>query len=91
MSVYIEGYEGGSPVDSESRATARPRAAAVGLPGDAQRAGRIFATVSLRVTLSLNISPRARWVVCPMGRTRGHGRRVIYPRRLREYGKEDLM
>ena len=30
---------------------------------------------------SLNISPRARWVVCPLGRTRrrGHGRRFIYP------------
>ena len=28
---------------------------------------------------SLNISPRARWVVCPLGRTRGHwhGRLVI--------------
>ena len=25
------------------------------------------------------ISPRARWVVCPLGHTRGHGRRVIYP------------
>ena len=32
----------------------------------------------------LNISPRARWVVCPLGRTRGHGRRFIYPRRVRE-------
>ena len=29
---------------------------------------------------SLNISPRAAcWVVCPLGRTRGHGRRVTYP------------
>ena len=27
---------------------------------------------------SLNISPRARWVVCPLGRTRGHGRRFIF-------------
>ena len=26
---------------------------------------------------SLNISPRPCWVVCPLGRTRGHGRRVI--------------
>ena len=32
---------------------------------------------------SLNISPRARWVVLPLGRTRGHGRRrFIYPRRV---------
>ena len=30
---------------------------------------------------SLNISPRhgARWVVCPLGRPRGHGRLVTYP------------
>ena len=33
----------------------------------------------------LNISTRARWVVCPLGRTRGHGRRV------REYRKVDSM
>ena len=26
---------------------------------------------------SLNISPRACWVVCPLGSTRGHGRRVM--------------
>ena len=30
-------------------------------------------------SLPVNISPRARWVVCPLGRTRGHGRRFIYP------------
>ena len=29
---------------------------------------------------SLNISSRARWVVCPLGRTQGPGRRVIYPK-----------
>ena len=27
----------------------------------------------------LNIFPRVYWVVCPLGSTRGHGRRVIYP------------
>ena len=34
---------------------------------------------------SLNISPRARWVVCqcPLGRTRGHGWQFIYPPRAR--------
>ena len=33
---------------------------------------------TLHYSDSLNISPRARWVVCPMGRTRGpgHCRRV---------------
>ena len=37
---------------------------------------------------SLNISPRARWVVCPLGCTRGHGRRFIYPRRVRDERKK---
>ena len=40
------------------------------------------------VTLSLNISRRARWVVYPLGRTRGHGRRIIYPLRVREERKK---
>ena len=37
----------------------------------------------------LNISPRARWVVCPLGSTRGHGRLFIYLRRVRGEKKED--
>ena len=41
-------------------------------------------TKSVHFSDSLNIFPRARWVVCPLGRTRGHGRRFIYPRRVRE-------
>ena len=40
---------------------------------------------------SLNISPRARWVVCPLGRTRGHGRLfIIYPRRVREEKRKKI-
>ena len=39
---------------------------------------------------SLNIrGSRARWVVCPLGRIRGNDRRVTYPRRIREYRKEE--
>ena len=39
------------------------------------------AAVTAQLELPRNISraPRARWVVCPLGRTRGHGRRFIYP------------
>ena len=40
---------------------------------------------------SLNISQRARWVVCPLDSTQGNGRRAIYPRRVREYRTEDLI
>ena len=29
----------------------------------------------------MNISPHARWVVCPLGSTRGHAQQVIYPLR----------
>ena len=41
---------------------------------------------------SLNISPRAHWVVCPLGSTRGHSRVAGYiPLLVREYKKEDSM
>ena len=45
---------------------------------------RVAVPVQLDDSDSLNISQRARWVVCPLGSTRGHGRRVIYPRQVRE-------
>ena len=39
---------------------------------------------------SLNISPRARWVVCPLGRTRGHGFPAAWPLGQQREGRGDL-
>ena len=44
-----------------------------------------------RDTLKISPPRRGRWVVCPLRRTRGHGRLDIYPRRVREYRKEESM
>ena len=44
-----------------------------------RRRRAVTVTVLFSDSFKSNISPRARWVVCPLGRrTRGHGRRVIY-------------
>ena len=57
-------------------------------PGAGRPAARA-AREAASATDSLNISPRARWVVCPLGRTRGHGRRFIYPQQVREEKKRE--
>ena len=41
------------------------------------RTAAAAAKVTYSCSNSLDISPRFRWVVCPLGRTRGHGRGYI--------------